>query len=131
MKKMAGSLKLELAQYREMEEFASLGLPLDDSSKFILNKGSRLQVLMKQAQSNPVNITCQLFLLKAGLNNIISDIAVNEINFFENKVRYLMKNKYYNTIINNVINVEVPTDIVVYFINAIKALSKDKESFLQ
>jgi fructose-1,6-bisphosphatase len=42
-----------------------------------------------------------------------------------------MKNKYYNTIINNVINVEVPTDIVVYFINAIKALSKDKESFLQ
>jgi len=76
IKKLAGSLKLELAQYREMEEFARLGLTLDDASMYLLEKGRRLVQLLNQPHSAPVNMVAQIVLLYGGLNGLFSDINV-------------------------------------------------------
>ena len=77
IKKLAGSLKLELAQYREMEEFARLGLTLDDASMYLLEKGRRLVQLLNQPHSAPVNMVAQIVLLFGGLNGLFSDINVD------------------------------------------------------
>jgi F-type H+-transporting ATPase subunit alpha len=76
IKKLAGSLKLELAQYREMEEFARLGLSLDETSVNLLEKGRRLVQLLNQPHSNPVNMISQIVLLYGGLNGLFSDINI-------------------------------------------------------
>jgi len=92
MRKLAGSLKLELAQYREIVEYISLGLSVDASTKFLIEKGSRLQQLMKQPQNKPVDISIQIILLYAGLNNLLNDIKLSDIVFFERKLQYLFDN---------------------------------------
>jgi F-type H+-transporting ATPase subunit alpha len=76
IKKLAGSLKLELAQYREMEEFARLGLSLDEASIVLLEKGRRLVQLLNQPHSNPVNMIGQIAVLFGGLNGMFSDINI-------------------------------------------------------
>jgi len=77
IKKLAGSLKLELAQYREMEEFARLGLSLDEASINLLEKGRRLVQLLNQPHSNPINMISQIVLLFGGLNGFFSDISLD------------------------------------------------------
>jgi len=77
IKKLAGSLKLELAQYREMEEFARLGLSLDETSVNLLEKGRRLVQLLNQPHSNPINMIAQVVLLYGGLNGFFSDITLD------------------------------------------------------
>src|SRR5574338_289995 len=67
IKKLAGSLKLELAQYREMEEFSRLGLSLDESTMYLLEKGRRLVQLLNQTNYNPINMIQQLVILFCGL----------------------------------------------------------------
>jgi len=74
IKKLAGSLKIELAQYRELEEFARLGLSLDEASVNLLEKGRRLVQLLNQPHSNPINMISQIVLLYGGLNGFFSDI---------------------------------------------------------
>jgi F-type H+-transporting ATPase subunit alpha len=77
IKKLAGSLKLELAQYREMEDFARLGLSLDEASVNLLEKGRRLVQLLNQPHSNPINMISQIVLLYGGLNGFFSDITLD------------------------------------------------------
>jgi F-type H+-transporting ATPase subunit alpha len=76
IKKLAGSLKIELAQYRELEEFARLGLSLDEASVNLLEKGRRLVQLLNQPHSNPINMISQIVLLYGGLNGFFSDITL-------------------------------------------------------
>jgi F-type H+-transporting ATPase subunit alpha len=77
IKRLAGSLKLELAQYREMEEFARLGLSLDEASIILLEKGRRLVQLLNQPHSNPINMICQIATMFGGLNGMFSDINID------------------------------------------------------
>ena len=86
MKKLAGSLKLELAQYREMEEFARLGLSLDESTMYLLEKGRRLVQLLNQTNNNPINMVHQLVLLFCGLKGVFSDVTLDNIIIFEKKL---------------------------------------------
>jgi len=85
IKKLAGSLKLELAQYREMEEFARLGLSLDESTMYLLEKGRRLVQLLNQTNYNPINMVQQLVLLFCGLRGVFSDVNLENIILFEKK----------------------------------------------
>jgi len=91
IKKLAGSLKLELAQYRELEEFARLGLSLDESTMSFLEKGRRLVQLMNQTNNNPINMICQLVLINCGLGEIFSDISLDNIVFIEKKNNLFVK----------------------------------------
>jgi F-type H+/Na+-transporting ATPase subunit alpha len=83
MKKVSGSIKLELAQYREMAAFAQFGSDLDASTQKLLNRGSRLTELLKQKQFSPLPFeeqTCSIF---AGTNGYLDGIPVSDVTRFE------------------------------------------------
>ncbi|HEY4754691.1 MAG TPA: F0F1 ATP synthase subunit alpha [Ignavibacteriaceae bacterium] len=86
MKKVAGTLKLDLAQYRELEAFAKFGSDLDKSTLRTLAKGSRLVELLKQGQYAPVNIERQVVSIYLGTNGYLDSIAVSDVKRFEKEV---------------------------------------------
>ena len=74
MKKVAGSIKLELAQYREMAAFAQFGSDLDASTQKLLNRGSKLTELLKQKQYSPMTVAEQVLTIFAGVRGYLDDI---------------------------------------------------------
>jgi F-type H+-transporting ATPase subunit alpha len=83
MKQVAGSIKLELAQYREMAAFAQFGSDLDASTQRLLNRGARLTELLKQGQYQPMPVEEQVAVIFAGVNGYLDGIAVTDIGRFE------------------------------------------------
>ncbi|OYQ27775.1 F0F1 ATP synthase subunit alpha [Sandarakinorhabdus cyanobacteriorum] len=83
MKKVAGSIKLELAQYREMAAFAQFGSDLDASTQKLLNRGKRLTELLKQAQFNPMPFEDQVVSIFAGVNGYLDGIDAAAVTRFE------------------------------------------------
>lgn len=83
MKQVAGSIKLELAQFREMESFAKFGSDLDISTQKLLKKGMVLTELLKQKQYHPLLVEEQVALIFAGINGYLDDLEVNKIKKFE------------------------------------------------
>ncbi|CDH55746.1 atp synthase subunit alpha [Lichtheimia corymbifera JMRC:FSU:9682] len=79
MKQVAGSLKLFLAQYREVAAFAQFGSDLDASTQFLLNRGARLTELLKQPQYHPLAIQVQVPIVFAGVNGFLDKLPVNKI----------------------------------------------------
>ncbi|KAI8374697.1 ATP synthase subunit alpha [Radiomyces spectabilis] len=79
MKQVAGSLKLFLAQYREVAAFAQFGSDLDASTQFLLNRGARLTELLKQPQYSPLPIQVQVPIVFAGVNGFLDKIPVNKV----------------------------------------------------
>jgi proton translocating ATP synthase F1 alpha subunit len=83
VKKVAGSLKLELAQYREMESFAQFGSDLDDSTRRLLGRGERLTELLKQPQYRPLSIQFQILILFAGVGGFLDVYPRNFVGSYE------------------------------------------------
>src|SRR5712672_2462265 len=83
MKKVAGKIKGELAQYREMAAFAQFGSDLDASTQRLLNRGSRLTELLKQPQYSPLKMEEQVVVIYAGVNGYLDPIPVNRVRAFE------------------------------------------------
>jgi F-type H+-transporting ATPase subunit alpha len=83
MKKVAGSIKLELAQYREMAAFAQFGSDLDASTQRLLNRGARLTELLKQAQFSPLSFEEQTVSIFAGTNGYLDALPVNRVTEYE------------------------------------------------
>ena len=83
MKKVSGSIKLELAQYREMAAFAQFGSDLDASTQKLLNRGARLTELLKQAQFSPLSFEEQTVVIFAGTNGYLDSIPVKQVTEYE------------------------------------------------
>tara|TARA_B100000686_G_scaffold351489_1_gene450436 strand:- start:650 stop:2194 length:1545 start_codon:yes stop_codon:yes gene_type:complete len=83
MKQVAGSIKLELAQYREMEAFAQFASDLDASTQKLLARGARLTELLKQPQYSPLTVEEQVAVIFAGVKGYLDDIQVSEVTEFE------------------------------------------------
>jgi F-type H+-transporting ATPase subunit alpha len=83
MKKVAGSIKLELAQYREMAAFAQFGSDLDASTQKLLNRGARLTELLKQGQYQPMPMEEQVVSIFAGVNGYLDAIPTDAVTRFE------------------------------------------------
>lgn len=83
LKQVAGTLKLELAQYREVAAFAQFGSDLDAATQHLLNRGSKLTELLKQSQFSPLTIEQQVFVLFAGVKGYLDKIDIKRINNFE------------------------------------------------
>jgi F-type H+-transporting ATPase subunit alpha len=83
MKKVSGSIKLELAQYREMAAFAQFGSDLDASTQKLLNRGARLTELLKQPQFSPLAFEEQTVVIFAGTNGYLDAIPVNQVVEYE------------------------------------------------
>jgi F-type H+-transporting ATPase subunit alpha len=84
MKKVAGRIKGELAQYREMAAFAQFGSDLDATTQRLLNRGSRLTELLKQGQFSPLKMEEQVVVIYAGVNGFLDPLAVDRVKAFEN-----------------------------------------------
>ncbi len=86
MKKIAGPVKLELAQYREMAAFAQFASDLDASTKKLLDRGSRLVEILKQGQYSPLTVPEQVVSIYAGVRGYLDQVAVNKVVQFESEV---------------------------------------------
>ena len=78
-KAVAGSLKLYLAQYRELAAFAQFGSDLDASTRYTLNRGARLTELLKQRQDNPLAVEIQVPIIYAGIKGLLDEVPVEKI----------------------------------------------------
>ncbi|MEQ1718216.1 MAG: F0F1 ATP synthase subunit alpha, partial [Hyphomicrobium sp.] len=83
MKKVAGKIKGELAQYREMAAFAQFGSDLDAATQRLLNRGARLTELLKQAQFSPLKMEEQVAVIYAGVNGYLDPMPVDKVKPFE------------------------------------------------
>jgi len=101
MKKVAGSLKLDLAQYRELEAFAKFGSDLDKATQATLAKGSRLVELLKQGQYSPVPVEKQVVSIYLGTRGYMDSISVHDIKRFEKEILSFIEIKY-NQIFENI-----------------------------
>ena len=94
MKKVAGKIKGELAQYREMAAFAQFGSDLDASTQRLLARGSRLTELLKQPQFSPLKMEEQVVVIYAGVNGYLDGIPVNKVRAFEEGLLSLLRGKH-------------------------------------
>ncbi|MBL0913118.1 MAG: F0F1 ATP synthase subunit alpha [Bacteroidia bacterium] len=83
MKKVAGTLKLDQAQYRELEAFAKFGSDLDSATKLVLDKGARNVEILKQAQFSPMTVEKQIAIIYAGTKNLLRSVPVNKVREFQ------------------------------------------------
>ena len=93
MKKVAGPIKGELAQYREMAAFAQFGSDLDATTQRLLSRGARLTELLKQPQFSPLKMEEQVVVIYAGVNGYLDPIAVNKVRAFEDGLLGLLRSK--------------------------------------
>ncbi len=94
MKQVAGTIKGELAQYREMAAFAQFGSDLDASTQRLLNRGARLTELLKQPQFSPLKTEEQVTVIFAGVNGYLDPLEVSDVGRFESELLRHMRDKH-------------------------------------
>jgi F-type H+-transporting ATPase subunit alpha len=94
MKQVAGTLRLELAQYREMAAFAQFGSDLDQATQRQLNRGSRLVELLKQGQYEPLPVEKQVMIIFAGTNGFIDEMPLNALKKYEQELFSFIESKH-------------------------------------
>lgn len=128
MKQVSGTLRLELAQYRELEAFSQFGSDLDADSSRRLEKGKRLVEVLKQNQYNPMEVGRQIAILYAAVNDFLSDIKVSDIKRFEKEfLEYA--DTHYREIEKSIITGKTLTDELKSMLE--EAIVEFKKVFLQ
>jgi F-type H+/Na+-transporting ATPase subunit alpha len=94
MKQVAGTLRLELAQYREMAAFAQFGSDLDQATQRQLNRGSRLVELLKQDQYEPLPVEKQILIIYAGTNGFVDDLPLTALKKYEQELYSFVESKH-------------------------------------
>ncbi|HOK33554.1 MAG TPA: F0F1 ATP synthase subunit alpha [Fervidobacterium sp.] len=94
MKQVSGSLKLDIAQYQELETFAQFATELDPTTQAQLTKGQRLMELMKQPQYSPMEVEEQVIVLYAGVNGYLNDLPISSVKTFEDGLLKHFKERY-------------------------------------
>ena len=91
MKQVAGKLKLELAQFAELEAFSQFASDLDQATQNELARGKRLQEMLKQAQNAPIPVEEQVCVIYTGINGFLDDVEVADVKSFLEKLRNYLK----------------------------------------
>jgi F-type H+-transporting ATPase subunit alpha len=121
IKQVAGTLKLELAQYREVAAFAQFGSDLDTATQHLLNRGSKLTELLKQGQFSPLTIEQQVCVLFAGVKGYLDKIEINKIGSFEEALLIELNQKNSNILeiirIKKAISTEFEKDLHNFMTN--------------
>ena len=127
MKKVAGSIKLELAQYREMAAFAQFGSDLDAATQKLLNRGAKLTELLKQNQYSPLTVAEQVISVFTGVRGYLDDVELTEIKKFETEILEKIKNEK-NEIISTIQNTgKLEKEIEDSLIQIIQEYKKSKK----
>jgi len=115
MRKIAGTLKLDQAQYRELEAFLKFGSDLDAATKNVIEKGARNVEILKQNQYNPMPIEKQIAIIYCGTQNLLKDIPVNKIKQFEDEFLHYLEIKKKNileSLKNDIFNQEIENELI-------------------
>lgn len=124
MKKVSGSLRIDLAQFREMEVFTQFSSDLDPQTKELLDHGNRLVELLKQPLYHPMSLHKQVILLCAANNRLLMDVPVNEIKSFTEDLVMFLEAKY-GDLVNEIDEKKVLTDeMAKQIVNAVKEFKK-------
>ena len=94
MKKVAGTLKLDQAQYRELEAFAKFGSDLDAATKAVLDKGARNVEILKQKEGDPFTVERQIAIIYVGTKGLIQNVPINKVKEFENEYLDFLEAKH-------------------------------------
>ena len=98
MKKVAGTLKLDQAQYRELEAFSKFGSDLDAATKAVLDKGARNVEILKQPQFTPFSVEKQVAILFVGTKNLANKVPVNKMREFESNYLTQLETRFPDTL---------------------------------
>lgn len=98
MKKVAGTLKLDQAQYRELEAFAKFGSDLDAATKSVLDKGARNVEILKQKDGDPYPVEKQIAIIYAGTKNLLRNVPVSRVKEFETEYLNYLESKHADTL---------------------------------
>ena len=126
MKKIAGPIRTELAQYRELAAFAQFGSELDDDTKERLDQGERIREVLKQPQYQPLAVEKQVVIIYAAVKKYLLDLAVDQILDFQKELFDLIDTKY-PEIFTSIAETKVMDDVTEE--KLIKAINEAKESF--
>ena len=126
MKKIAGSIRTDLAQYRELAAFAQFGSELDDDTKERLDQGERIREVLKQPQYQPLAVEKQVVIIYAAVKKYLLDLAVDQILDFQKELFDLIDTKY-PEIFTSIAETKVMDDATEE--KLIKAINEAKESF--
>jgi F-type H+-transporting ATPase subunit alpha len=94
MKKVAGTLKLDQAQYRELEAFSKFGSDLDAATKAVLAKGARNVEILKQGQFSPLRVEQQVAIIYLGSKGLLTSVPINKVREFESEFLSFLENKH-------------------------------------
>ena len=100
MKKVAGTLKLDQAQYRELEAFSKFGSDLDAATKNVLDKGARNVEVLKQKQFSPLSVEKQVAIIYLGTNGLLQNIPVGKVKEFESDLLNVLEAKHKDVLEN-------------------------------
>lgn len=120
MKKVAGTLKLDQAQYRELEAFSKFGSDLDASTKAVLDKGARNVEILKQGQYSPLRVEQQIAIIYCGTKGLLRAVPVNKVKEFEADFLAYLEAKHKNVL--NELKAGKLTDEIT---NVLEAVAKD------
>jgi F-type H+-transporting ATPase subunit alpha len=128
LKKMAGSLKLELAQFREVEDFTKLGFVLDDVTKRLVDRGEKLTRLLVQNRNEPIDISEQTLFLYAALNGFLDEIPLNLVNLYEKELYKFLKNTIFSEPLKIMLKENLDVEVINFLLDNFKTyfiLNKD------
>jgi F-type H+-transporting ATPase subunit alpha len=111
MKKVAGRIKGELAQYREMAAFAQFGSDLDAVTQRLLNRGARLTELLKQPQFSPLKMEEQVCVIYAGVNGFLDKLPLDKVRFFEEGLLATLRSKHPEILEAIRVTNDLPSDV--------------------
>ena len=111
MKQVAGTLRLDLAQYREMAAFAQFGSDLDAATQKQLNRGARLVELLKQGQYQPLSVEQQVVILYAGTNGYVDDLPINSLKRFEQELFSFISSRHPDVFADDLTKRELDGDL--------------------
>ena len=122
MKKVSGTLKLDQAQFRELEAFAKFGSDLDDATLNVIEKGKRNVEILKQAQNDPFTVEDQVAIIFAGSKNLLKKVPVNKVKEFERKYIDFLNAKHKKTM-ETIKSGKLTDDVIIVLTKAADELS--------
>jgi len=132
LKKMAGSLKLELAQFREVEDFTKLGFVLDDVTKRLVDRGEKLTKLLVQNRNEPIDISEQTIFLYAALNGFLDEIPLNLVNLYEKELYKFLKNTIFSEPLKIMLRENLDVEIINFLLDNFRVhFVLNKELFIK
>ena len=131
MKQVAGTMKLDLAQYREMASFAQFASDLDASTKKLLSRGTRLTEMLKQPQYNPLTVEEEVVAIFAGVRGFLDGLPISAVSEFEAKSLQELKANYPEYLSEiadkKVISDELDTKLTAFYQEFAKRFGDDLE----